>query len=175
MSASVVWSYLSEGAWAMSQRAADLADQFEHSSRELIAIVQQLSPSQLQARCAGEQCTVAALASHVAGVHPLAAGWIQTAAAGEPLPEITMEMLDEENARQTAADANREKGEILAALRQNGADATGAVRGLSDDQLDRTTYFRLLDREMTAEDLVRDVLIADIEGHSSSIRQAVGA
>lgn len=159
----------------MSQRANDLADQFEQASRNLISVVEDLTPEQLQARCSGEQCTVVALASHVAGVHPLAAGWITSAAAGEPLPELTMDKVDEANAGQAAANANRDKDEILAALRQNGAEATKVVRGLSDADLDRTTYFRLFDREMTTEDLVRNVLIGDIAGHSKSIKQAAGS
>jgi hypothetical protein len=175
IAASVVWNCVSEGAWAMSQRASDLANQFEQSSRELVSIIEQMPPSLMQARCSGEQCTVAALASHVAGVHPLAVNWIQTAAAGEPLPEITMDKVDEANAKQTAADEKRDKGEILAALRRNGAEAAQVVRGLSDADLDRSTYFRLFDREMTTEDLVRDVLIADINGHMASIKQASGA
>jgi hypothetical protein len=150
----------------------DLADEFEQASRNLIHVVENLTPEQLRARCEGEQCTVAALASHVAGVHPLAARWVQSAAAGEPLPELTMDMVHEANAKQTAADANRDKGEILAALRQNGAEAAGVVRGLSDAELDRSTYFKLFDREMTTEELIRGVLIGDIVGHSRSIRQA---
>lgn len=175
MHTSVVWSYLSEGAWTMSQRATDLANQFEQASRELISTVEQLSPSQMQARCAGEGCTLAALASHVAGVHPLATQWIQSAAAGEPLPDITMEMVNQANAKQFTDDASRNKDEILTALRQNGANATEVVRGLSDAELDRSTYFRLFDREMTTEDLVRNVLIGDITGHSKSIKQACQA
>ena len=160
---------------AVSQRAQNLANQFELYSNELISVIEQATPQQLQARCAGEQCTVAALGSHVAGVHPLALGWVKTIAAGEKLPALTMDMVDKINAEQTARDANRDKDEILADLRRNGAEATRAVRGLRDDELDRSTHFTLFNREMTTEDMIRMVLIGDIKGHLASIRQAVSA
>ena len=44
---------------------------------------------------------------------------------------------------------------------------------VSDAELDRSTYFKLFDREMTTEELIRGMLIGDIVGHSRSIEQAV--
>jgi hypothetical protein len=158
----------------MSKRVQELADRFSQLSQEFISIIEGCTDDQLRARCEGEQCTVAALASHVAAVHELAADWIQASASGQPLPPITMGMIDQANAEQFERDVGREKAAVLADLRRNGARTTRLVRGLSDEELDRKTYFRLFDREVSTEELVRRILITDVEGHLPSIRRATG-
>lgn len=156
----------------MTNRAETYARQFDDHSRRLIAEVEGFSPEQLQARCAGEQCTVAALASHIADVHILVGGWIEQALAGEPLPEVTMDDIHAVNGEQFARDANRPKSEILASLRDKGAYASKLLHSIDDSQLDQTQYFKLADGPVTTEWLVDDILIGDIAGHSASIRAA---
>jgi hypothetical protein len=155
----------------MGDRADMLADRFSQLSQEFIELIESFTPAQMQARCDAEQCTVAALGSHVAGIYRLTAGWIQTAASGQPLPPVTMEMVDQANAIQFARDADRPKGEVLEELRRDSAHASRLVRGLTDDELDRTSFLTLFGREVTTEDLVRDILIADVDTHLRSIRQ----
>jgi hypothetical protein len=154
----------------MSQRAQALADQFGAASQAFITTFEALGPDQLAAHCAGEQCSVAALGAHVAGVHRMASAWIQTAALGQPLPTLTMAEIDEANAVQFARDAVRPAGATLAELRQHSAQAARLVRGLSDAELDRGQPFSLFGGEVTAEDLVRNVLIADVQGHLGSLK-----
>jgi hypothetical protein len=159
----------------VSARAAALADEFAQRSQEVIETIASYSQEQLRARCAGENCTVATLGCHVAAVHALASDWIRTAASGKPLPAVTMDMVDRENARQMERDADRSPDEVLAALRTEGAEAIRLVRNLSDAELDRSTHFALLGSEVTTEDLIRRILIGDVEGHLASIRRAVVA
>ena len=155
----------------MSDRAQELATRFDQVSREFITTIEGLEPDQLQARCAGEQCTVAALGAHVAKVHSLVGDWIQTLASDQPLPAVTMDMIDRANATQFAEDAAVPKAELLEMLRQNGAQASRLVRGLSDAELDRRQHFSLFGGEVTTEGLVKNVLLGDIEGHLASVRQ----
>lgn len=157
----------------MSDRARTLADQFGEQSRAFIATIESLPPGQLQTHCPGEQCTVAALGAHVAGIHRLAGGWIQTAALSQPLPSITMATIDQENMTQFAKDANRPKDEVLEELRRDGAQAARLVRGLSDEEMDKRQYFTLFGREVTTEDLVRNVLIADVQAHLATLQDVV--
>jgi hypothetical protein len=155
----------------MVDRAEMLADRFSLLSQEFIALIESFTPAQMQARCDAEQCTVAALGSHVAGVHRLSAEWIHDAASGKVLPPVTMDMVDQANADQFARDAARPKGEVLEELRRNSAHASRLVRGLTDDELDRTSFLTLSGREVTTEELVRDILIADVDAHLRSIRR----
>jgi hypothetical protein len=156
----------------MSDRATGLANQFSRLSREFISTFEGLNAEQLQAQCEGEQCTVTALGSHVAGVHRLAAEWIQKSASAQPLPEVTMAMVNQANAEQFERDAGRDKDEVLEELRHNSAQASRLVRGLTDEELDRSLHFTLFEREVTTEDLVRNILIADVQGHLQSVKQA---
>jgi hypothetical protein len=159
----------------MSDRANALATQFEQLSRTFITTFEGLEPHQLQEHCAGEQCTVAALGAHVAKVHSIAADWIQMLASDQPLPDVTMAMIDQANATQFAEDATCPQADVLEALQRNGAQAARLVRGLSDDELDRRQYFSLFGSEVTTEGLVRDVLLGDIESHLATLTNLAAA
>ncbi len=70
--------------------------------------------------------------------------------------------------------ANCTKQETLALLRKNAATAAGTVRGLSDEQLDRSAPV-LGGPPMTAQQMVERVLIGHVQEHHGSIRATVGA
>ena len=160
----------------MSQEVQRLAARFEDANRQVIAAIEACDDEQLRARCPGERCTVAALACHVAEIHALGADWVRTLLAGRPLPPLTMDMVDRINAEQFALNADRTKAEVLERLRRHGGEAAGLLRGLGDADLDRTTPFALFGGPTVSVRQVIDlVLIADPEGHLSSIRAAVAA
>ena len=159
----------------MSDRAEALANQFSRLSQQFISTFEELHPEQLQAHCEGERCTVAALGSHVAFVHQIAIDWIQSSASGKPLPEMTMAMVDQANIEQFARDSTRDKKEILEDLRQGSAQASRLVRGLTDEELDRRSHFIVFGGEVSTEDLINSVLIADVRDHRQSIEDAVAA
>ena len=156
----------------MGSRAEALAERFHQARAELIAIIERSDPQQMQAHCHGEQCTVAALASHVAGIHAFGADWVQKAVRGEPLAAITMDEANAMTAEQMARDADRNKEDVLRELRQNGDAAEHVVRGVRDEELDRTVLVPLFDGEMTIERLIEYVVIGDVEEHLQSIKAA---
>jgi hypothetical protein len=156
----------------MSDRAEAYANQFNDLSRQFQATIEGYTPAQMQAVCDGEQCTVAALASHIAEGHSVIAGWVATAAAGGPMPAISMGDIDAMNAEQVVRDAERPKDEILATLRENGLAAEALVRGLDDAALDRQVYFQLTDSDVTAAWLIENILINELVAHPASIRAA---
>jgi hypothetical protein len=156
----------------MNVRSDAYATQFEDLSKQFIAMIECCTPAQMQARCAGEQCSVAALAAHVAEGHPVIIDWIAVAAAGGPLPTITMDEIDAMNAEQFSRDENRPKEEILTALRANGAAAAALVRSLDDSELDRSVYFTLIGEEVTADWLIQHILIDELIHHPASIHAA---
>jgi hypothetical protein len=153
--------------------ANNLVNRFSVLSQEFIAVIEGCTPTQMHAYCPDEQCTVAALGAHVAAVHQLATDWIQRAASSLPLPPVTMADIDEANGSQFKRDADRPKHEVLEALRTNGAQASRLIRGLSEHELDQTTYSALFGTEVSTEYLIRNVLIADVEMHLASIKSAV--
>jgi hypothetical protein len=159
----------------MGERAIALADRFNRARLEFLTTIEGYSPAQMRSRCEGEQCSVTALASHVAKVHTLAADLVQAAASGGTLPSMSMDDVNRMNLEQFTRDVNRDKAAILRDLRANGEHAEQVLRQLSDADLDRASRFPLLGGEVTTQQIVELVMIGDIEGHLTSIAAAGSA
>lgn len=155
----------------MSERAKALADQFDQANGDLIRTVEKSSEAQWKATCAGEKWPVGVTAHHVAGGHETIAGIVQQIATGQPLPNITMEMIDQNNAQHAEQFKNCTREETAALLRSTGAKASATVRGLSDAQLARTA--RLMGGEMSAQQFIERVLLGHLASHGASIRAAL--
>jgi uncharacterized damage-inducible protein DinB len=154
----------------MSERTEALATQFERANDALISRIESLTDAQWKAICADEGWTVGVTAHHVAQGHGVITGMAQAIAAGQTLPPMTWEMLNEGNAKHAQEFAGVSKTETLALLRQSGPAAAAAVRSMSDDQLQRSAS--LMGNPMTAEQIVQGILIGHVTQHSASIQQA---
>lgn len=154
----------------MSERAEALASQFEQANQEMIAEVERSTDAQWKATSANDERAVGVVANHVAGSYKSIGEWVRVVAEGGAAPPITMDMINEANARHAVAKANCTKEETLDSLRRNGAAAAALVRGFSDEQLDRGTNFN--GRTMTAQQMIENILIAHIRNHLQSMRAA---
>jgi hypothetical protein len=67
----------------MSERAAELASQFEQANRDFIEEVERLTDDQCQALVPGENWLVGVVAHHVVDSFGLITGWIENLARGE--------------------------------------------------------------------------------------------
>ena len=129
---------------------------------------------QLQARCKAEQCTVVALATHIARVHLLAVGWINEILSGIGLADLTMDEIDSANHAWFLMDAERSRADALAQLRENRQTAADFVHGLRDGDLDRTGAFGPFNgAAISAQSLIEQILIGDPIGHLPSIESAI--
>ena len=158
----------------MQKRSQGLANRFEQVNREMIEAVERCSDAQWKTKTSGETWTVGVVAHHVAQGHEAIADLVQKIATGQPLPPMTMDMIHEMNAEHAKQHATCTKGETVALLRTNAATAATAVRGLSDEQLDRSAPL-LGGPPMTAQQMIERILIGHVEEHYGSIRAAVGA
>ncbi|HEU0115905.1 MAG TPA: DinB family protein [Thermomicrobiales bacterium] len=158
----------------MSERAQALADRFEQANQAVIDAVEAAPDDAWSRMCEGEQCTVAALAYHIAGGHDALVEYIaRPIVAGTPLPPISREQIDAGNADNATRNANVSKADALALLRDNGAKAAAFLRGLNDDDLDRSALVPLAGREVAAEAFIENVVIGHPRGHLESMRQAM--
>ena len=157
----------------MGQRATTLADRFEQANQEMIATVDRCSDAQWRVTTSGEQWSVAVVAHHVAEAHKYIAGLVHQIAAGQPLPPMTMDMIHQGNAEHAKQHADTTKAETLGLLRGNAAAAAAAVRGLSDEQLDRAAPL-LGGQPMSAQQVIENILIGHVKGHLGSIQTATG-
>ena len=152
----------------MGTRAEALAAQLEQANNAVISTVEGLPDAKWRADCANEGRTVGVMAHHIASGHPVLSGFANMIANGEPLPPLTMEMVDQANAQFAAENADRTKDEALALLRSNGEAAANLVRGLSDEQLDRGAT--MFGAPWTTQSLIEAFLIGHPIGHNASIQ-----
>ena len=158
----------------MGARAESLAKQFETKAAELTAVIRGLSDADWKKTTEAEKWSVGVTAHHVAGGHEGILGIVKTLAAGQSIPNFTMDMLHEMNAKHAKEQAGCTKAETLALHEKNAAAAAAAVRGLSDAELDRTGTVLAGMPAMTTQQVVEAILINHINDHMGSIRKTVG-
>jgi hypothetical protein len=158
----------------MSDRAAALADRFERATSDLIATVEGCSDTDWQRACAAEGWPVGVTAHHVASTCSAINGLVLGIANDGELPNITMEMLDANNAKH-ASTPTYTRDETVALLRREGATIAQGLRGLTDAQLDRTTRLSLMGgNEVSAQQMAEMALIGHPIEHLASIKAALG-
>jgi hypothetical protein len=158
----------------MGARAESLAKQYEAKAAEMTATINRLSDVDWKKTTAAEQWSVGVTAHHVAGAHEPIAGIAKTVASGQSIPNFTVSMLNEMNAKHAKDFAGCSKAETLA-LHQKGVTAAAAiVRGFSDAELDASGTVMAGMPPMTAQQVVESILINHINDHMGSIRKTVG-
>lgn len=158
----------------MGNRSDALAGQFEQAVADFAKAVEACSAAQWAAVCNAEGWTVAQTAQHVSGQFPLEMEFISAAAEGKPMPGYSWDDINGKNDNRAAKNASVTKADVVKELRDGAASTVAYVRGLSDEQLDRTGALLLADGALvSAQQLIEGgVLIAHVTGHLESIRSA---
>lgn len=158
----------------MGSRSAALAQQFEAKAEEAMATLDRLTEADWQKVTAAEKWPVGVTAHHLAGAYEPISEMIVAVVTGQAHGAFTMAMLDEMNAQHARDFADCTKAETTDLLRKGAATAAAVVRGLSDDQLDRSGTVLVDAPPMTAEQLIVNGLILHTDEHFGSIRKTVG-
>ena len=158
----------------MAAKGEALAKQFEAKVQEATAVLEKLSDADWKKKTAGEQWTVGVVAHHVAGGHEGISGIIKTVAAGQSIPNFTLDKLHEMNAKHAQDFSNVSKAETVALHKKNAAAAAAVVRGLSDADLAKSGTVLTGVPPMTVEQIVTNILINHVDEHVRNIRTAVG-
>jgi hypothetical protein len=159
----------------MGAKGEALAKQFEAKAQEAAAVLEKLSEGDWKKVTDAEKWSVGVTAHHVAGSHEPIANIIKTVAAGQSIPNFTMDMLHGMNAKHAQEHANCTKAETIALHKKGAATAAAVVRGLTDDQLAKSGTVLAGAPAMTAEQVVTGILINHIDDHFGSIRKTVGS
>lgn len=157
----------------MGARAESLAKQFEAKAAEMTGAITKLSDADWKKVTSAEKWSVGVTAHHVAGGHEGILGIVKTIASGQSIPNFTMAMLDEMNAKHAREQAGCTKAETLALHEKGAAAAAATVRALSDAELDRSGTVLTGASPMTTQQVVEGILISHITGHLGSIRETV--
>ena len=159
----------------MGAKAEALARQFEAKAHEATAVLEKLRDTDWSKLTEAEKWSVGVTAHHVAGSHQPIADIIKTVAAGQSIPNFTMDVLHEMNAKHAKDFAGCTKAETIDLHKKGVAAAAAIVRGLSDDQLAKSGTVLTGAPPMTAEQVITGILIHHIDDHFGSIRKTVGA
>src|SRR5262249_58469601 len=119
----------------MGAKAEALAKQFEAKAQEATAVLKKLSDADWKKTTGAEKWTVGVTAHHLAGAHEGITNIIKTVAAGQSIPNFTLDRLHEMNAKHAKEHAGATKAETIALHEKNAAAAAGAGPGRSDEPL----------------------------------------
>lgn len=154
----------------MSQRTKELVARFTGFNNEFIAFVDNCSDEDWRKVCSGEGWTVGVVAHHVAAGHFGAIDFVRMIVAGEAIPEITMEVIDQMNAQHAKEHTNCTREEVLALLRKNGSAFAGYLEGLSEADLGRTGYLAAIGGDVSAQQLIEMVILQSGGEHLDSMK-----
>ena len=158
----------------MSRRADALADRCDRAIKAVIDLLSGAPPDALHRRCETDGWTASAVAAHVALSQDFLIGRVRRIVEDEEFPPFDAAAFHGRNARAAEENANLSSGQIIALLRNHGAQAVEYVRGLSDDDLDRGRPIPAMgDNPTTADQFIERVLIGHTEAHLQSLRQCV--
>jgi DinB superfamily len=158
----------------MAGKAEALAKQYESKVQEATGVFDRLSDTDWK-KTASEKWTVGCVAHHVAAGHEGISGIIKTVASGQSVPNFTMDMLHDMNAKHANEFANVYKAETIALHKKNAGTAAAVVRGLSDADLGKSGTVLTGMPPMSVEQIIQGILLNHVEEHLKSIRAAVSA
>lgn len=154
----------------MSQRAKDLADRFTAFNNEMISFVENCSDDDWQKVTSGEKWPVGVVAHHVAAAHFGVLDWAKMIVAGETLPELTVDAIDQMNAKHAEDHVDCTKSEVIGLLKQNGSSIALFLSELDDEKLDRTSHLELVGGKISTQQFIENVIIQSGGEHLSNMR-----
>jgi hypothetical protein len=158
----------------MGNRANALADRIELGAQTLAGFAEGLSDAEWRAPVPPDGRPVGVIIHHVATMYPTEVELAQTIGSGKAIAGLTWEAIAQLNAKHAHGHAAVGKAETLKLLRENARAAAGAVRALTDEQLDRAAPVSLAaDAPMTAQFFIEDHALRHSFHHLARIRAAL--
>jgi hypothetical protein len=154
----------------MGRRAESLAKRIEEGAAGLAALAEGLSEKDWRTPMSGsgkDRRTVGVIVHHVASVYPIEVDLARAIAGGKAVTDVTWDVVADMNAKHASAQAGVTKAAALELLRNNSRQAAAAVRGFTDDELDRAA-------PVTAQFVVEDHAVRHSWHHLARIRAALG-
>ena len=123
-----------------SERGRALADDFAAANADAVTFARGCTDREWALRVPGEGWSVGVVLHHIAEGHAHGARWLQGMARGDGVAE-TAEDIDRDNAAHAIREEGAAPAETIALLEANGDLLEEALRGLGDEDLDRTAPF----------------------------------
>jgi DinB superfamily len=159
-----------------NRRAELLAERIEQGAAELAAFAAGLSDAEWNTLVSQtDRRTVGIIIHHVASIYPVEMGVVRAIVDGNPVADVTWDVVAKLNADHARENSSPNKAETLELLRRNSADAAAATRALTDADLDRASPLGLsYGAPMTAQFVIEDHALRHSWHHLARIRKALG-
>ena len=159
----------------MSQRAEQLAKRVEQGANELATFAEGLSEADWKAKVPRDGRPVGVIVHHVASMYPIEVDVARAMTKGQPITDVTWEVVAGINAKHAQDKAAVTKAEAVKALRDNGRDAAAAIRTFTDAQLDTAAPFALsFGAPVTTQFVIEDHAVRHAWHHLARIRATLG-
>jgi hypothetical protein len=160
----------------MNRRADLLANRIEEGSAGLAAFAEGLSDVEWGTPTSStDRRTVGQIVNHVALVYPIEVDLARAVGGGNAVTDVTWDVVANLNAGHARDHAKVTKADALGLLRKNSREAAEAVRGFTDEQLDRAAPFSLsFGAPVTAQFVLEDHAVRHSWHHLARIRTALG-
>jgi hypothetical protein len=160
----------------MSRRSEILAARIEQGATGLAEFAETISDSEWRKPISStDRRSVGLIVNHVASVYPIEVDLARAIAGGNAVTDVTWDVVAQLNAKQAEENANVTKAAALELLRRNSSDAAKAVRGFTDEELDRAAPFSLsFGAPVTAQFVIEDHALRHSWHHLAKIRAALG-
>jgi hypothetical protein len=160
----------------MNRRAEALAARIEEGAAALATFADGLDDAQWRTQIPGDGRTVGVIVHHVASVYPIEIDLALKLAGGDAISGLTWADVATMNAGHAHDHATTSKPEALELLRRNSKAAAEAVRGLTDEQLDRAAPVSLdSGAPLTTQFMIEDHALRHSFHHLARIRSALGS
>jgi SAM-dependent methyltransferase len=160
----------------LSHRAGLLASRIEEGAAGLAAFAEGISDAEWQSPVSStDRRSIGVIVHHVASMYPIEIEAARVIANGKPVTDITWDIVANLNAKHAQEHASLTKSAALELLRRNSHDAASAVRGFTDDELDRAKPFSLsFGAPVTAQFVIEDHALRHSWHHLARIRKTLG-
>jgi len=160
------------------RRAESLADRIEKGAAGLAAFAEGLSEAEWRTpvpESGKDGRSIGVIVHHVASVYPIEVDLARAIASGKAVTDVTWEVVAQLNAKHASEHSRVTKAATLELLRRNSLEAAAAVRGFTDEELDRAAPFSLsFGAPVTAQFVIEDHALRHSWHHLARIRKALG-
>ena len=153
-----------------------MAERIEEGAAGLAAFVEGLSEEDWRKPVSEtDRRSVGVVVHHVATVYPIEIDLARAIAGGNAVTEVTWEVVSGLNAQHAQEQPGVTREATLDLLKRNSREAAAAVRGFTDEELDRAAPFSLsFGAPVTAQFVIEDHALRHSWHHLAKIRKALG-
>lgn len=150
-----------------------LVQQFNKLNGELLLFVEKCDAASWNKVTLAEGWPVCVTARHIGVSHYPVIEWVQMIVQGNPLPPVVMNTVDQLNAQHAKDHWTCSKQEVVELLRRNHAKVIAYLKTIHDTDLERRSYLKLFDVDVSAAQLFTAILLNSAAAHLASMKATV--